>query len=68
MDRGPLPEDLGRERRESRSAAPAVAPASAVEMRTRIMNQLHVVALDEAAAQEGAAAGRSKLGSLVLAR
>src|SRR5207244_461364 len=39
--------DLGSELGESRSAATAVAPAPHVQARTRMMNQLQAVALNE---------------------
>src|SRR6202166_130247 len=70
-DRGPIPADLGSGCRESGSAATAVWHRHRlVQMRTRVINQLHVVALNEGLRRKKALwrpAGRTELESLKLA-
>src|SRR5438309_7292021 len=70
-DRRPLSTNLGSGRGKSGSAATALASHRLVQMRTRIMNQLHVLALNEGVRRKKALwrpAGRAQLQSLVLAR
>ena len=65
-----LPADLGTGCGESRSATTAVASHRLVQMRTRVMNQLHVVALNEGLRRKKALwrpAGRAELEGLSLA-